>query len=881
MSKFLNLEGLQYYHDKLSTDIKDKFDEYKEKLVVISEVEPDDDINRVWVNAGTVGEVELVTSADFDSYSTNLITTSETQPTHEYNKIWIEPGAELIAIPTMEDFEELQKTVQSNSIRYVQDYLYEIDYNNIDWEFGKKFLQERYTNAIGACSSVRKDNFYGRNYDWYYDNTAYFIIRVSKSKDVKYSSVGMTGGFPTITDEFVKSGEYNEIYKVLPFITLDGINEKGVIANLNVVPTGDMGITTGTVPTISKQDTICVMSIVRYILDNFATASEAVNYIKQYVSIYAPNKTDGLKQELHVMVADSTDTYLIEFVSNEIIVTNMDTELNGRTYMTNFYLQGTTVDSNNHINFSSVTPYGCGLERYNVISDNINTVNSVSTMTQLMQKIKYTNAYQSSTDPIWKTEFVDKEHNLTVTTDISQFMDIITRAREGYPNRQRNGVYWQTCHSSVYDIQNKLMYLIVQEQPVDTQTEITIVKGVDTTSLVGQKTAEGGEIFNDYTHNKASSLAHAEGNRSSALGIVSHSEGNSTCAYGDYSHTEGYSSNNATDKIPNISASTSNEDIISTWNTSKFTLAKGDHSHAEGDNTLSLGARSHSEGERTIASGTVSHAEGHITVASGMYAHSQGNNTTASGQASHSEGTDTTASGNNSHAGGNKTTAMGNNSYAEGDSNNKATQYIDTDSDKDTIINAWGTNKFSLAKGNSSHIEGSNNLALDDYTHAEGTNTIASGYGAKSEGCYTVASGDYSHAQGFHTKASGNQSTAVGNYTTASGQNSFAEGDGTIASGLNSHTSGAGTIANSDDQFVTGKFNTVDNNNKFAFIVGNGNNTNVRSNAFAVGWDGKLYTNNSTEGITIQPSQDITLEEYLAMTPEQQNNGTYWYIIES
>lgn len=539
MSKFLNLEGLQYYHDKLSTDIKGKFDEYKEKLVVISEVEPDDDINRVWVNAGTVGEVELVTSADFDSYSTNLITTSETQPTHEYNKIWIEPGAELIAIPTMEDFEELQKTVQSNSIRYVQDYLYEIDYNNIDWEFGKKFLQERYTNVIGACSSVRKDNFYGRNYDWYYDNTAYFIIRVSKSKDVKYSSVGMTGGFPTITDEFVKSGEYNEIYKVLPFITLDGINEKGVIANLNVVPTGDMGITIGTVPTISKQDTICVMSIVRYILDNFATASEAVNYIKQYVSIYAPNKTDGLKQELHVMVADSTDTYLIEFVSNEIIVTNMDTDLNGRTYMTNFYLQGTTVDSNNHINFSSVTPYGCGLERYNVISDNINTVNSVSTMTQLMQKIKYTNAYQSSTDPIWKTEFVDKEHNLTVTTDISQFMDIITRAREGYPNRKRNGVYWQTCHSAVYDIQNKLMYLIVQEQPVDTQTEITIVKGVDTTSLVGQKTAEGGEIFNDYTHNKASSLAHAEGNNTTASGQASHSEGTDTIASGNNSHAGG------------------------------------------------------------------------------------------------------------------------------------------------------------------------------------------------------------------------------------------------------------------------------------------------------------------------------------------------------
>lgn len=741
MSKYLNLERLQYYHEKLAGSIDAKFNDYKEKLVVVSEIEPDDDINRVWVNAGSLGEVELITTSDFDSFSENLITTSESAPTSRYNKLWIQPASELIAIPTMEDIEGVMETVQNNSIQYIQDYLYSITFTNIDWEFGNAFLKERYTNSIGSCSSVRKGNYYGRNYDWYYDETAYFIIRVAKSKDVKYSSVGMTGGFPSLTDAFVKSGGYSEIYKVLPFITLDGINEKGVVANINVVPTGDMGITTGTVPTSTKEFEICVMSIVRYILDNFATATEAVNYLKQHVSVYAPNKTDGLKQELHVMVADKDKTYLIEFISNEMVITDMNTSLGGRTYMTNFYLQGTTVDSNNHINFNSVTPYGSGLERYNVISDNINTVNSVETMTALMQKIKYTNAYQTSTNPIWKTEFVDKEHNLTVTTDISQFMDIITRAREGYPNRQRNGIFWQTCHNTVYDIPNKLMYLIVQEQTVGTQSKVDISESIDRESLVGKKTPEGGEIFNDYINNKA------------------------TAPY----------------------------------------------STARGQNTQATEYEAYSEGRNSLASGVGSHAEG-----------------------------------------------------------------VDT-------TDTRGNQVKTTASGLGSHAEGMGTKATNDGAHSEGIKTTASGVASHAGGEETNAVGKDSFATGYKTNAVADGSFATGNNNTVAqtGVNGFVEGSNNTVTGANAHASGVGNQAVSANQFVMGSYAKPDATGNYALIIGNGTGTSARSNAFAVGKDGKIYVNNSTVGITLQNSQDVTLEQYLAMTAEQQNNGTYWHIIES
>ena len=73
-----------------------------------------------------------------------------------------------------------QKFVEDLQIEKVQDYLYEINYNDeFDWEYGQGFLTSRYANAnAGKCSSVRNGNFVGRNYDWYYDEASDFINRI-------------------------------------------------------------------------------------------------------------------------------------------------------------------------------------------------------------------------------------------------------------------------------------------------------------------------------------------------------------------------------------------------------------------------------------------------------------------------------------------------------------------------------------------------------------------------------------------------------------------------------------------------------------------------------------------------------------------------------
>lgn len=223
-----------------------------------------------------------------------------------------------------------------------------------------------------------------------------------------------------------------------------------------------------------------------------------------------------------------------------------------------------------------------------------------------------------------------------------------------------------------------------------------------------------------------------------------------------------------------------------------------------------VGVNSHAEGNDTTASGMFSHAEGAITTASGEDSHAEGNGTTAGRDYSHAEGCATTASGEASHAEGSYTTASGFYSHAEGTSTNQFSSVVTTTNPTTgDIITAWKTKKFSIAKGDYSHVEGKDNLALDDCSHAEGDSTTASGLRSHAEGQSTKASGFSSHAEGNNTKAtSTNDSTSItfspdkGYYTHAEGYGtvaygrcSHAEGNGTKASGSDSHSEGYGTVA--------------------------------------------------------------------------------------
>lgn len=180
--------------------------------------------------------------------------------------------------------------------------------------------------------------------------------------------------------------------------------------------------------------------------------------------------------------------------------------------------------------------------------------------------------------------------------------------------------------------------------------------------------------------------------------------------------------------------------------------------------------------------------------------------------------------------------------------------------------------KGTVALGSRAHAEGNKTYAKGNHSHAEGNDTTAYTSGSHAEGSGSVAgtstgsTGESAHAEGSHCTASGDQSHAEGYYTTASGGGSHAEGRTTTASGVGSHTSGILTNTNGCRyQTAIGKANVLDtpdpNNGylgNYAFLIGNGTFTSsggtdtvvTRSNALAVDWTGKIYTNNATTGFS-------------------------------
>ena len=163
------------------------------------------------------------------------------------------------------------------------------------------------------------------------------------------------------------------------------------------------------------------------------------------------------------------------------------------------------------------------------------------------------------------------------------------------------------------------------------------------------------------------------------------------------------------------------------------------------------------------------------------------------------------------------------------------------------IFNNYSGNK---SVGAYSHAEGNNNAAIGSNSHVEGGSNKATNYAAHAEGSGNTASGSISHAEGTSTTASNTAAHAEGAGSIASGQYSHAEGQGTVASNTAAHAEGDNTKASSVAQHVEGKYNVEDSQGKYAHIIGNGT-AGTRSNAFAVDWDGKIYTNNAPTGVDV------------------------------
>ena len=425
------VEAIMYYADRLMTNKKNLLNIEAESVNVIQSI-----INAIDENIGQVEDnynIQFFEQKFLDDLAGAFVT---------------------VRIDVPSDLGECSITEYDmnkeafNTIEKLKDYLYTINYDSIDYNKGYEYFNNRFKPVNFGCSAARNGQYHYRNYDWYYNENAEFVIKIN-GNDNRYSSIGVAGNVIKDKDVF----KYNEAYSYLPFYTMDGINSEGLCCNINVTEKrGELKQNK-----VGKQD-ICGFMVVRYCLDHYKSAEEAVNGIKNELNVWLP---ESFENGVQFLISDSEDTYVVEFINNNTLVKRLDE----RPFITNFNVldeDGELIDTiNNEIDYTEIAEYGQGVERYNLL------LNEEINDELFREGLKYTKAY---TEDEWLTEFTGNYKTfgkLTVQDAFERpekFLDIMEYTKDLYDNRNRETAEtWQTCHSVKYNIQDKEMTIVSQE----------------------------------------------------------------------------------------------------------------------------------------------------------------------------------------------------------------------------------------------------------------------------------------------------------------------------------------------------------------------------------------------------------------------------------
>lgn len=444
-----------------------------------------------------------------------------------------------------------------------------------------------------------------------------------------------------------------------------------------------------------------------------------------------------------------------------------------------------------------------------------------------------------------------------------------------------------------------------REEPINiSETKTDLQKAIDeciinaqkSGLIAGQKTSQGGEIFNDYDTNKA-------------LGLFSHTQGtnNITGCLGykitsvnPEQYVKGMDSITFTLNTDDIHfANLAIDDIVSwrvDWNynyagtitavdsTAKTVTVNGVWGEEQPafnpdepyDNYLWIPNKPEA-GDQPLGLGSSTTGINNINNSDGSVVEGKGN--ISDGRWSHIEGKNNKGAYLN-HIEGQKNISYAQSVHIEGEENSveKGATNAHIEGSKNIVTK---TGYFSHTQGRANensgqvtHIEGLRTKATKNAVggHAEGGSdegnfTVVNNYFAHAENEQTQANGRGSHSQGLRTQANGDYSDSSGVDTQANGVASVSEGIITEANSRAAESHGIKTIANGYAQFVVGQYNipigsgSAENptvaptaNDIACFIVGNGLDDNNRSNAFVVFKDGhaEIQTQGSTQNSIAQ-----------------------------
>lgn len=366
------------------------------------------------------------------------------------------------------------------AINKIEDYLYSAYYDELDFDYAKSYSVEE---DFGGCTCFVKNGKMYRNYDWEIDDLADFVIHTPSTADGKHGVIGAAAALKGLTKDVVESKIYSPLYKVIPFRLLDGINDAGVAMAVLVVPF-DPATDTPTTETNPGSEKISASFAVRYILDRANSAAEAANIFTN-TNWYVSDNAHAKGFEMHFFVSDQTTTYCLYFKDNTAYAHILGdtsypyTSVWTQKIMSNFKLNDDIILAANNrplwtpYNRSSASytntgleKYSSGLERYNAAYEMIHDDSFVTNMNDFAKYVRYeTGAYMNSLPNEYKhaSDLVGV-YGLTNFSSWDDFATGLTTVATSFASHERNGVFWQTVHTAVYDFVNKSVKIYGQEE---------------------------------------------------------------------------------------------------------------------------------------------------------------------------------------------------------------------------------------------------------------------------------------------------------------------------------------------------------------------------------------------------------------------------------
>jgi choloylglycine hydrolase len=166
-------------------------------------------------------------------------------------------------------------------------------------------------HAAGACTRVLYAGdaglvIAGRSIDWSYDtrtNLWVFPRGMQRDGAAGANSAKWTSKYGSLIASAFEAG------------TADGINEKGLVANLLYLADADFGKADG-------KPMLSITAWPQYVLDNFATVAETVEALQtEPFRLGAPTLPTGDAGSVHLAISDPTgDSAIFEYLGGKLVI---------------------------------------------------------------------------------------------------------------------------------------------------------------------------------------------------------------------------------------------------------------------------------------------------------------------------------------------------------------------------------------------------------------------------------------------------------------------------------------------------------------------------------------------------------------------------------